>query len=36
MVKVFDRMPADPWLPEFVELYVWDVLGIGLTRRDDV
>ncbi|WP_371618186.1 hypothetical protein [Streptomyces sp. NBC_00454] len=36
LVKVFERMAADPWLPEFVELYVQDVLGIPLTRRDDV
>ncbi|MFF3215097.1 hypothetical protein ACFYYB_31195 [Streptomyces sp. NPDC002886] len=36
LVKVFDRMASDPWLPEFLELYVRDVLGIALTRRDDV
>ncbi|MCJ0869283.1 hypothetical protein [Streptomyces sp. AP-93] len=36
VVRVFDRMATDPWLPEFLELYVRDVLGIGLTRRDDV
>ncbi|MFF1412209.1 hypothetical protein ACFVX6_20980 [Streptomyces sp. NPDC058289] len=36
LVEVFDRMAGDPWLPEFVELYVQDVLGIALTRRDDV
>ncbi|MCM1975837.1 MULTISPECIES: hypothetical protein [unclassified Streptomyces] len=36
LVKVFERMAGDPWLPEFVELYVQDVLGIALTRRDDV
>ncbi|MFE4633738.1 hypothetical protein ACFRJ1_10210 [Streptomyces sp. NPDC056773] len=36
LVKVFDRMAGDPWLPEFLELYVQDVLGIGLARRDDV
>ncbi|WP_407836968.1 hypothetical protein ACE1OC_11590 [Streptomyces sp. DSM 116496] len=36
LVEVFDRMAGDPWLPEFVERYVQDVLGIALTRRDDV
>lgn len=36
LVKVFERMAGDLWLPEFVELYVTDVLGIALMRRDDV
>lgn len=31
--KVFADMADDVWLPGFVENYVRDVLGIGLTRR---
>ncbi|WP_329378603.1 hypothetical protein OG625_10430 [Streptomyces sp. NBC_01351] len=34
VVKVFDGMAESPWLPGFVENYVRDVLGIGLSRRD--
>src|SRR5690349_21166871 len=30
---VFDRMAANPWLPEHTEIYIRDVLGISLTRR---
>ncbi|WP_309112823.1 hypothetical protein [Saccharothrix sp.] len=33
LLRVFDRMAENPWLPEFVEIYVRDVLGVGLTRR---
>ncbi|MBT2407449.1 MULTISPECIES: hypothetical protein [unclassified Streptomyces] len=34
LVDVFDRMATDAWLPGFVEHYIRDVLGIGLTRRE--
>jgi len=34
IVAVFDRIAANPWLPEFIEIYIRDVLGIPLTRRD--
>ncbi|MFD7261211.1 hypothetical protein [Streptomyces sp. NPDC059874] len=34
IVQVFDGMAESPWLPGFVENYVRDVLGIGLSRRD--
>jgi hypothetical protein len=30
----FARIDANPWLPEYVEIYVRDVLGVALTRRD--
>jgi hypothetical protein len=30
----FARIDANPWLPEHIEIYVRDVLGIALTRRD--
>ncbi|WP_086824136.1 hypothetical protein [Allokutzneria sp. NRRL B-24872] len=33
LVEVFERIAASPWLPEFVEIYVRDVLGRALTRR---
>ncbi|WP_163506246.1 hypothetical protein [Fodinicola acaciae] len=33
IVDVFARIDEDPWLPIFVEIYVRDVLRIGLTRR---
>jgi len=35
LVAVFDRIAANPWLPEYVEIYLRDVLGIALTRRAD-
>ncbi|MEV7611321.1 hypothetical protein [Streptomyces sp. NPDC089799] len=31
--KFFDGLAADPYLPEFVEHYVRDVLGVALERR---
>ncbi|WP_433660539.1 hypothetical protein ACQPW1_47770 [Nocardia sp. CA-128927] len=31
--EVFDRIAADPYLPAFLEIYIRDVLEIGLTRR---
>jgi hypothetical protein len=34
LVAAFARIDADPWLPEHLEIYVRDVLGIALTRRD--
>lgn len=33
IVAVFDHMAANPWLPDFIEIYIRDVLGIALTRR---
>lgn len=33
LIAVFDRMAGNPWLPEFVEIYIREVLGIGVTRR---
>ncbi|WP_132113590.1 hypothetical protein [Actinocrispum wychmicini] len=32
IIAVFDRIAAAPWLPEFIEIYVRDVLGISVTR----
>ncbi|SDM39517.1 hypothetical protein [Allokutzneria albata] len=32
IVEVFDRIAGSPWLPEFVEIYVRDVLGRKLDR----
>jgi hypothetical protein len=34
LVAAFTRIDADPWLPEHLEIYVRDVLGIALTRRE--
>lgn len=34
LTAVFDRLATIPWLPEFVEIYIRDVLGIAITRRD--
>lgn len=34
LVAAFARIDANPWLPEYIEIYVRDVLGIALTRRD--
>jgi hypothetical protein len=31
---VFDRLAADPFLPGYIEVYIRDVLNIGLTRRN--
>ncbi|WP_163568104.1 hypothetical protein [Fodinicola feengrottensis] len=36
LLEVFARIDADPWLPEFIEIYIRDVLGIGLARRADL
>lgn len=33
IVAAFARIDASPWLPEHIEIYVRDVLGIALTRR---
>jgi hypothetical protein len=33
MVERFARLANDRWLPEFIEIYIRDDLGIGLTRR---
>lgn len=33
IVEAFKSRDRDPWLPIFVEIYIRDVLGIGLTRR---
>lgn len=33
LVRVFAAIDADPWLPEYVEIYVRDVLGARLERR---
>lgn len=33
LVETFARIDADPWLPEHVEIYIRDVLGITLGRR---
>jgi len=32
LIATFDRIAANPWLPEFVEIYIRDVLGITLSR----
>ena len=34
LVAAFAHIDANPWLPEHIEIYVQDVLGIALTRRD--
>jgi hypothetical protein len=34
LVEVFAQIDASPWLPEHIEIYIRDVLGIPLTRRD--
>ncbi|WP_433337403.1 hypothetical protein [Spirillospora sp. CA-294931] len=34
VTAVFDGIAANPWLPLYVEIYIRDVLGIGLTRRE--
>jgi hypothetical protein len=31
---VFDRFAADPYLPGYVEIYIRDVLNVGLTQRN--
>lgn len=36
IVEVFDRIAANPWLPEFVEIYIRDVLELAIARRDAV
>lgn len=33
ITAVFDRMAGTTWLPDFIEIYVGDVLGVALTRR---
>jgi len=32
LIAAFDRIAANPWLPEFIEIYIRDVLGIALSR----
>ena len=34
LVAVFERIAANPWLPEFIEIHIRDVLGVGITRKD--
>lgn len=34
LLERFERMAEDPWLPEFVEVYLRDDLGVGLECRD--
>lgn len=34
IVEVLENRDRDPWLPMFVEIYIRDVLGLGLTRRE--
>jgi hypothetical protein len=34
LVAAFARIEANPRLPEYIEIYVRDVLGIALARRD--
>ena len=34
LLAAFAHIDANPWLPEHIEIYVRDVLGIALTRRD--
>jgi hypothetical protein len=33
ITAVFNHRDSEPWLPGFIEIYIRDVLGIGLTRR---
>jgi hypothetical protein len=33
LITTFDRLATIPWLPEFIEIYIRDVLGIALNRR---
>lgn len=30
----FDRMDENPWLPEYVEIYLRDDLNVNLSRRN--
>lgn len=34
LIKRFEQMAKDPWLPEFVEIYLRDDRKVDLTRRD--
>lgn len=34
IVAAFTRIEANPALPEYIEIYVRDILGITFTQRD--
>lgn len=35
LLEVFGGIAGNPWLPEYIEIYIRDVLGAGLGRRAD-